>query len=794
MSASSSTIIMPLYNNIALTRTAIDKVYANSPAELDWQLIMVDNASTDATVEERPRDSRSRILRNGRNEGFARACNQGAMLADGDILVFLNNDTEVQPGWLEALVDELDRHEETGLAGARLLYPDGTIQHAGVAIGRDLVPYHIHRGLPASAPIVMERRPFPILTGACLAARRKDFLALGMFDEGFINGHEDIDLCFRYRQQGKQCVYRPDCVVVHHESVSPGRFNARLHNLQRTFAKSRAMLVQDDFRYGIAAADRREDRLRIAIKVDVPNREHQTSNDIPIAEELARELTRIGHDCVIHYLCEWGKEDGDIDAVVHLAGPSTYFPKPWNTNILWRKAESHTGAGASPERYDAMFDEGVSHDIATARCAQELQGAIEKAETLEVRHRKTRCSKTIADEAYRRNGPLVSVLMSANGHEGDLADAIRSVVAQTYTNWELRIACSGKGNTGDIAGPFADARVRMEGVPENCSRGEALDLAFRSSAGEYVAYLRAEDRWRPDHLERLLSALRSVPGISMAYADAEHVVIDHNLPPHRREVSRTLPCQDQVTLEHLLEGNCINASSVVHSRALFEQVGGFDAKLEALQDFDMWRRLAAITYPYHVNYVTVDHILSHTERRYATDPVEGDPIRYARQRVRVLCKNIFPQTCHPFVEKIATVRKRALSEYFVLLFEKALKDGGKSKADIYLRLLRKHHTPREGGKYAYALMKLHRYREAMSVFKTCMKPETSPIADILLAILCGILVRDRYALSLVKCMEKSARLISAQERDIFLEYKTKCEALFARERQESPRCCPIPGT
>lgn len=345
-------IVMPVFNNLALTRKALDAVYANTPAALSWRLLLVDNGSSDGTEQELPRDSRMTIIRNEENTGFAQACNLGAWEADSDYLVFLNNDTEVQPGWLEALLDELDGNPVCGIAGARLLYPNGKIQHAGVAVMQNLLPGHMHRNRAANDPLVMERREVFALTGACIALRRREFFNLDCFDEGYVNGYEDTDLCMRYREAGYKLVYRPDCVAIHHEGQTEGRQQFEERNRKRFLSRWR--LAQDDFRY--MARDIRQNKapLRFAIKICCPVRKDIHWGDILIAEGLAKELVRRGHDCQVHYLNEWNSDDRDIDVVIHLTGLSPYRTKPWNINLMWMISHPDMHPLAELEKYDAL--------------------------------------------------------------------------------------------------------------------------------------------------------------------------------------------------------------------------------------------------------------------------------------------------------------------------------------------------------------------------------------------------------------------------------------------------------
>ncbi len=217
-------IIMPVHNRLEMTSASLTAL-SQIKDQPEFEVLVVDNGSTDGTAEFLQQlGGDLRVITNQENLGFARACNQGAQAARGRYLVFLNNDTIPQPGWLSALVSEVDAHSEVGIVGSKLLYPDGTVQHAGVI--RDcqhLLPYHIYKHFAGDHPAVNQRREFQIVTAACLLIRRQLFDDVGGFDEAYVNGFEDADLCLKVRDRGHAVVYQPRSVVVHLESQTPGR-------------------------------------------------------------------------------------------------------------------------------------------------------------------------------------------------------------------------------------------------------------------------------------------------------------------------------------------------------------------------------------------------------------------------------------------------------------------------------------------------------------------------------------------------------------------------------------------
>lgn len=239
-----TSIIIPLYNAVELTRKCLAILEDSTDRSL-YELIIVDNNSTDNTLQllaELP-DS-VKIIHNEKNCGFAKACNQGAAAAKGRYLVFLNNDTEPQRGWLEPMFTMLESDATIGAVGSKLLFPDGTIQHAGVLVLEDqklpdlLVARHIFYGQPADLPDANRPMEYQVLTAACLLVRADAFRQVGGFDEFYWNGYEDVDLCFKLREQGWRLAYQPASVVIHHESKSgKERFTRVSHNIQRLHEK-----------------------------------------------------------------------------------------------------------------------------------------------------------------------------------------------------------------------------------------------------------------------------------------------------------------------------------------------------------------------------------------------------------------------------------------------------------------------------------------------------------------------------------------------------------------------------
>ena len=223
-------VVIPLHGRVDLTERCLASLDA---AADEVELVLVDNASTDGTpaLLERMAPS-ARVIRNPTNLGFATASNQGALAAESPVVVFLNNDTEVTQGWLDPILEELE-DPTVGAVGARLLYPTGRVQHAGMAMAPGASPLHIHRGAPGEHPAVTRRRDLQMVTAACMGMRRELVVALGGFDTGYRNGFEDTDLCLRAIRMGLRVRYAGDSVVMHHESQASGRYEHTTPNTIR---------------------------------------------------------------------------------------------------------------------------------------------------------------------------------------------------------------------------------------------------------------------------------------------------------------------------------------------------------------------------------------------------------------------------------------------------------------------------------------------------------------------------------------------------------------------------------
>lgn len=224
----SCSIVVPVFNRAAFTKACLLAIERSiSGDRIPYEVIVVDNGSTDGTLGLLSSWSSSRanarVVTLGRNLGFARACNEGARLARGNYLVLLNNDTLPTPAWLEKMLDLAEHEPQVGIVGSKLLYPDGRIQHIGVAFGENKNPRHIYRGFSSNIRPAKVSREYQAVTGACLLMKKELYDAAGGMDEAYWNSYEDVDLCLKTRARGHRVFVCADSILYHFESMSEGR-------------------------------------------------------------------------------------------------------------------------------------------------------------------------------------------------------------------------------------------------------------------------------------------------------------------------------------------------------------------------------------------------------------------------------------------------------------------------------------------------------------------------------------------------------------------------------------------
>lgn len=216
-------IIILCYNKIEYTRKCLRALFENTKYP-NFEVIVLDNASVDETSDYLLSFGETiKYIRAEKNLGFVSGNNFASQFAEGEFIVFLNNDTEPQPGWLSNLINTFDFHKDAGAAGSMLIYPNGKLQEAGGVIFNDASGWNYGRGASPNDSKFTYCREVDYCSGAALMIRRDLFEKIGKFDERFSPAYyEDTDLCFSVRKFGYKVYYNPFSKVVHHEGATAG--------------------------------------------------------------------------------------------------------------------------------------------------------------------------------------------------------------------------------------------------------------------------------------------------------------------------------------------------------------------------------------------------------------------------------------------------------------------------------------------------------------------------------------------------------------------------------------------
>ena len=216
-------IVIPVHNQFFYTHQCLASLLSNLP-DCDFEVILVDDCSTDETYLAPELLQGVKILRNVENLGFVGSCNRGAAEASGKYVFFLNNDTTLNPGAIDALVDTFDQFPKVGLVGSKLVYPDGRLQEAGGIIWQDGSAWNYGRLADAAHSDYNYVRSVDYVSGAAIMLPKVLWDELGGFDVRYKPAYnEDSDLAFMVRQAGYDVLYQPRSVVVHFEGISNGR-------------------------------------------------------------------------------------------------------------------------------------------------------------------------------------------------------------------------------------------------------------------------------------------------------------------------------------------------------------------------------------------------------------------------------------------------------------------------------------------------------------------------------------------------------------------------------------------
>jgi GT2 family glycosyltransferase len=267
-------IVIPAHNQWAHTERCLQSIRENTHG-IPYEVIVGDDESEDETQRLPECSTNVTVVRDGIWRGFLRTCNNAAAHARGDYIVFLNNDTAVHEGWLDALHRVLANDELAGMVGAKLLFEDGTLQEAGGILWRNGDAWNYGRSDDPERSDYNYVREVDYVSAACLMIRRLLWDEIGGFDERYAPVyHEDTDLAFEVRERGWKVMYQPAAVVSHFEGathgtdIRKGTKRYQVINQAKFVEKWRPRLAAEHQRLGthlFVARDRSRDRRHILV-------------------------------------------------------------------------------------------------------------------------------------------------------------------------------------------------------------------------------------------------------------------------------------------------------------------------------------------------------------------------------------------------------------------------------------------------------------------------------------------------------------------------------------------------
>ncbi|WP_324136803.1 glycosyltransferase [Bradyrhizobium sp.] len=337
-----ASIIVPVHNNLVDTILCIASLLEHE-CDASYEIIVADDASTDATTDIIPLiGGVVKHVRQNKNLGFLLNCNAAAAQANGKVVVFLNNDTLVLPGWLDELLAPFESIDKAGLVGSKLLNWDGTLQEAGGIFWEDGSAWNFGRGQDALAPQFNYLKDVDYCSGAAIAVPTSIWKQVDGFDEAFTPAYcEDADLAFRLRDAGYRTVYNPASAVLHHEGRSHGR----------------------DVNSGIKAYQVRNQARLLERWGEVLARDH-----FPNAQQVlrARDRSRAKPHVLFidHYVPQWDRDAGSrtiyqyLQIFIDLGWQVTFWPDNLHRDPLYAQVLEGIGVEviAGPEFIDRFDD------------------------------------------------------------------------------------------------------------------------------------------------------------------------------------------------------------------------------------------------------------------------------------------------------------------------------------------------------------------------------------------------------------------------------------------------------
>ncbi len=594
MSAVHTSIIIPVYNKWELTRNCLISLAETLPPGI-FEIIVVDNASRDETMMACPALGRElfgdalHYHRSEQNLNFGPANNLAAKMAKGEFLVLLNNDTVAKPGWYHPLLEDFARIDKLGATGPLLVYPPSepfgeTVQHLGVSVDPFLNVGHLYEGIPAQSPLVRKRRFFQIITGACMMMPRAVFMEMGGFDEVYVNGFEDVDLCIRMRMAGYFLTVNPESTIVHHASQSPGRMDKERENA-RHFARTTQGLLAPDLHLHLEGDEMRLELtdwqiVRPAVLDHVKSKltpllsltdMHALKNVLvryPFWSEGCRRLAELAavQQGAEHAMGYWRLLSRTNPSPDHMLSMLECARDAKNSEMVTLAFQSLMRSCHTFEYYRTKAEKRrlVARHWSLGELAGAYEGWLARIDSFRpglhtpfMRKmyelaRNTNPSplwdwayalwqeavdvprRAVAPKASQAGGqkaPHFSILMPVyNPDIGHLREAVASVLEQDWPDWELCMAddASTLPHVRRILEAYAasEPRIRVQFRETNGNISAATNTALEMARYEYAVLMDQDDLLTPDALSQVALAIGNHPDGKLFYSD-EDKINDH---------------------------------------------------------------------------------------------------------------------------------------------------------------------------------------------------------------------------------------------------------------------------
>lgn len=338
-------VVIPVHGKWAYTHRCLVSILGHMP-QATFEVIIVDDASTDETIYAGMIVSGGfRVMRNPRNLGFVGSVNAGVTASRGRMIFMLNNDTEMQEGWLDELLATFHHDPAIGIAGSKLLYPDGRLQEVGGIVWRMGDGWNYGRLGDPARPEFCFMRDADYVSGAALMISRELWDSVGGLSREYTPAYyEDTDLCFKVRAAGRRVVVQPHSIITHHEGISAGtdvggsgmkRFQ-RVN--QRVFFDRWQTTLQH---HSLSGSDPRQESERTvgrrALFIDdtVPTLDRDAGSNAAL--EHMQSLQRIGYKVYFVGADNMAKVSPYTEALERIGIQCYYAPFYWSVEEIFRR-------------------------------------------------------------------------------------------------------------------------------------------------------------------------------------------------------------------------------------------------------------------------------------------------------------------------------------------------------------------------------------------------------------------------------------------------------------------------